>query len=163
MPAVHFPFEGSPEGEELQSVSNVNKRKKFKKNEVGRPSFGYVSSQESLKNVKKPKNDDLFGLDEMLGLNNNNKKVNSEAHVNVSLANGSDSLDLNRQPGLIEGGDNIELEDDSQSVTKVNDRVQAEEVLATIALDEKLGTDLTNCNALIQESINHEGLQRGKP
>ena len=46
---------------------------------------------------------------------------------------------------------------------EIDTRLQAEEITATIALGEKLGTDLSKCNTLIQESISNEGLQRGKP
>ncbi|PWA94795.1 nucleotide-binding alpha-beta plait domain-containing protein [Artemisia annua] len=155
MPGVDFPFEDSPNGEEPFTLSKVNKRKKFKKQEVGRPSYGYVSSQESLKNGKKPKSNDPFGLDKLLGLNNKYSALSSETQD-------GGALDLNIQPGTIIGGDTIEDVEASQAINETEIQSQAEEVLATIVLGEKLGTDLSNCNNLIMESINHEGLQRDK-
>ncbi|PWA77842.1 nucleotide-binding alpha-beta plait domain-containing protein [Artemisia annua] len=91
MPGVDFPFEDSPNGEE---------------------------PQESLKNGKEPKNDDPFGLDEMLGLNNKYSILNSEAQVSNSVDSGS--LDLNRQPGLVEGGAMIESEEESQPTVEAD-------------------------------------------
>ncbi|PWA94625.1 RNA-directed DNA polymerase, eukaryota [Artemisia annua] len=146
IPAVDFPFE---------------EEKNSKKNDLGRPSFGYVSSQESLKNGKKSKNEDPFGLDGLLGLNDKNGELGSAAHVVVTNDTGSESLDLNRHHGPNDVEDCLETEDVSQFHPEADTRLQVEEITATIALGEKLGTDLSKCNTLIQESITNEGLQRG--
>ncbi|MFS8017390.1 hypothetical protein Hanom_Chr15g01379831 [Helianthus anomalus] len=67
--AVNFPFDQFLKENNCPTVSKVNKRKKIKKGDMGRPSKGYTSSQESLKINKRSRNDDLFGLDSLLGLN----------------------------------------------------------------------------------------------
>ncbi|KAK9067565.1 hypothetical protein SSX86_011676 [Deinandra increscens subsp. villosa] len=163
IPGIDFPFEENPIEEDPFVAPKVNKRKKFKKQELGRPSYGYVSSQESLKNGKKPKNDDMFGLDEMLGLSNKYSVLNAEALGSNSEDSGTDSLDLNKQPVRVEDCVTApEQQAESQHTDGTIARLQDEEVHATIVLGEKMGTDLSNCNILIQESINQEGLQRGK-
>ncbi|KAK9057763.1 hypothetical protein SSX86_022601 [Deinandra increscens subsp. villosa] len=162
-PAVDFPFEKDLEVGGPLSVSKVIKRKKFKKLDLGRPSNGYVSSQESLKALKRSKNDDdLFGLDELLGLNKSDDNLDVEAQDNVSINGGEDHLDLNKQPATFAEDNNTIPDSFSALVFNNDDQLQAVEVAETIALGEKLGTDLTRCNDLIQDSITNEGLHRGK-
>ncbi|KAJ0713828.1 hypothetical protein HanPI659440_Chr13g0482811 [Helianthus annuus] len=79
IPTINFPFEKflgrNLEGQ--QGGSQVNKRKKVKKGfHVGRPSFAYTSSQESLKVVKRTKHSDLFGLNSLLGLRDEDASSN---------------------------------------------------------------------------------------
>ncbi|PWA79287.1 RNA-directed DNA polymerase, eukaryota [Artemisia annua] len=72
VPATSFDFDQL--NEENYNVegpeSNIVKRKKFKKTDLGRPSCAYTSSNESQKVVKKPKNvdNDIFGLNSLLGI-----------------------------------------------------------------------------------------------
>ncbi|KAJ0770504.1 putative RNA recognition motif domain, nucleotide-binding alpha-beta plait domain superfamily [Helianthus annuus] len=76
IPAVDFDFDTPSENLQNSTIiSKIVKRKKCKKSEVGRSSYNYISSNESLKPGKKPKNipiveenEDIFGLDSLLGL-----------------------------------------------------------------------------------------------
>ncbi|MFS8021728.1 hypothetical protein Hanom_Chr16g01430831 [Helianthus anomalus] len=148
-PGVDFCFDEVAEVLEENSVSKVCKRKKFKKYEVDRPSGAYTSSQESQKITKKPKNNDPFGIDSMLGLVNGAENTNEEEdQVTDSVSDEEGSLDLNNMP--------------SQSIFLGKEN-QADEVAATIILGEKLGVNLQDSHMLIQESITIEGLQGGKP
>ncbi|PWA73391.1 reverse transcriptase domain, Reverse transcriptase zinc-binding domain protein [Artemisia annua] len=115
---------------------------------------------EEFQSIPNSKNEDPFGLDGLLGLNDKNGELGSAAHVVVTNDTGSESLDLNRQHGPNDVEDCLETEDVSQFHPEADTRLQAEEITATIALGEKLGTGLSKCNTLIQESITNEGLQR---
>ncbi|MFS7979801.1 hypothetical protein Hanom_Chr10g00931931 [Helianthus anomalus] len=99
IPGVEFPFDQDIDPSGSQPVNHVNKRKKFKKTDLGRPSVGYTSSQESLKVIKRAKNDeDLFGIDKLLGLSNSQL---DQVGKGPDLHNGfqhSTVLDLNTQP-----------------------------------------------------------------
>ncbi|MFS7980586.1 hypothetical protein Hanom_Chr10g00941121 [Helianthus anomalus] len=131
---------------------------------MGRPSKGYTISHESLKVNKKSMNDDLFGLDSLLGLNN------SEAYKFGDVSGEMDQcqFDLNSQPLSNEQVDNETPENISkeQFETKVQEndsspkdkqrddnRLQTEEINATIVLGEKLGAKLQKCDVMIHESI----------
>ncbi|PWA34008.1 hypothetical protein CTI12_AA623170 [Artemisia annua] len=72
VPAINFPFEQFLVDNNVSQtvVNKVSKRKKFKKGcGLERPSNAYSSSQESLKVVKRTKPSDPFGLNSLLGLN----------------------------------------------------------------------------------------------
>ncbi|MFS8024383.1 hypothetical protein Hanom_Chr16g01462581 [Helianthus anomalus] len=79
IPATEFDF-GHPneKAHNIPLSSKVVKRKKCKKNEVGRSSLNYISNNESQNLGKKPKNiledyleEDIFGLNPLLGLDDN--------------------------------------------------------------------------------------------
>ncbi|KAM0068793.1 putative RNA recognition motif domain, nucleotide-binding alpha-beta plait domain superfamily [Helianthus debilis subsp. tardiflorus] len=79
IPAANFDFDQSfGNSQNSPSNSKVVKRKKCKKAEVGRSSQFYTSSNESKKIIKKAKNDDdIFGLNSMLGLNDNDPSIDN--------------------------------------------------------------------------------------
>ena len=130
---------------------------------MGRSSTNYVSSNESLKVVKKPKSDDdIFGLNSLLGLDENNPVP----LANVSNGDQSLPFDRNNQPlpnppndgSSVPGSfeDAYQLDDDAAVQSQLN------EVEATKILGEKLGVDLIEQDRLIHESLIQEGLQLGK-
>ncbi|MFS7998640.1 hypothetical protein Hanom_Chr12g01156291 [Helianthus anomalus] len=100
IPGIDFSFEAEEVNGEISNlVSHVNKRKKYKKADMGRPSTGYTSSQESLKLLKKAKNDEnVFGLDKLLGLNTSQlDKIGDGPRFNT-LERDNNLPDLNDQP-----------------------------------------------------------------
>ncbi|PWA48089.1 nucleotide-binding alpha-beta plait domain-containing protein [Artemisia annua] len=143
------------------STSKIVKRKKCKKAEVGRSSQFYTSSNESLKVSKKAKNvEDLFGLNSLLGLNDNNPPtddyVNVAAHFySDDLATRDEPIDLNSQP--LQQRVNDEVAD-----TTVDAHAMAVEIEATKSLGDMLGVNLNARDSLIQQSVLQEGLQSGK-
>ncbi|PWA67185.1 RNA-directed DNA polymerase, eukaryota [Artemisia annua] len=146
IPAINFPFEQFLGDNGAQSVTkNVNKRKKFKKGSGrGRPSKSYSSSQESLKVVKKSKTskNDPFGLNGLLGLNDETEESaqdcnNSVEVVNdtIEVENNNVSIDLNSVPdgqtydnNAQKGGSHLPeqaIDDNSaEPNTEVNENVQ---------------------------------------
>ncbi|MFS8012922.1 hypothetical protein Hanom_Chr14g01326731 [Helianthus anomalus] len=101
IPAAEFDFDHLTENVQNSPLfSNVIKRKKCKKADVGRTSFNYISSNESQKLGKKPKNtldeyleEDVFGLNPLLGLDNNT----SIPLDDNSMAATNNLFDLNSQ------------------------------------------------------------------
>ncbi|MFS8009522.1 hypothetical protein Hanom_Chr14g01285771 [Helianthus anomalus] len=96
VPAANFDFEQTLElSHNSPPTSKIVKREKCKKNEMGRSSTNYVSSNESMKVVKKPKSDDdIFGLNSLLGLDENRPvPVEFASNDNQALP-----IDLNSQP-----------------------------------------------------------------
>ncbi|PWA52254.1 RNA-directed DNA polymerase, eukaryota [Artemisia annua] len=163
IPAVEFDFEKSfGNNQSSPSTSKVVKRKKCKKQDMGRSSFLYTSSNESLKVVKKPRSEeDIFGLNKLLGLKDNNSSPNA-------VLDGTDhvqGIDLNSQP-LSQHNEVEDIgEEDSTIAPQPTDiiDVQAQnlEIEATKILGEKLGVTLTGQDVIIRESIIQEGLQSG--
>ncbi|KAI3816836.1 hypothetical protein L1987_16541 [Smallanthus sonchifolius] len=101
---------------------------------VGRPNPAYSSSLEKTKAGKKPKgNEDVFGLDPLIGIES---EFVGEDHGNREL----DSLD-----------------DSADFVTPTH----VDEIEATINLGGKLGANLITAHELILDSIVNEGLQGG--
>ncbi|KAI3813797.1 hypothetical protein L1987_18532 [Smallanthus sonchifolius] len=114
----------------------IHKRKKKSMlGTVGRPNPAYSSSLEKTKAGKKPKgNEDVFGLDPLIGIES---ECAGEDHGNREL----DSLD-----------------DSADFVTPTH----VDEIEATINLGGKLGANLITAHELILDSIVNEGLQGGK-
>ncbi|KAI3756153.1 hypothetical protein L1987_55969 [Smallanthus sonchifolius] len=114
----------------------IHKRKKKSMlGTVGRPNPAYSSSLEKTKAGKKPKgNEDVFGLDPLIGIES---EFAGEDHGNREL----DSLD-----------------DSADFVTPTH----VDEIEATINLGGKLGANLITAHELILDSIVNEGLQGGK-
>ncbi|PWA61274.1 RNA-directed DNA polymerase, eukaryota [Artemisia annua] len=163
VPAVNFDFEQSLElSHNSPPTSKVVKRKKCKKNDMGRSSTNYVSSNESLKVVKKPKSDDdIFGLNSLLGLDENNPVP----LANVSNGDQSLPFDLNSQPLPNPPNDGSSVPGSFEDAYQLDDAAavqsQLNEVEATKILGEKLGVDLIEHDRLIHESLIQEGLQLG--
>ncbi|KAK9047902.1 hypothetical protein SSX86_033136 [Deinandra increscens subsp. villosa] len=147
IPADEFDFDNANKNVHFSpSISKVVKRKKCKKDELGRSSLNYISSNESLKIGKKPKNvleehfeEDTFGLNDLLGLN---VSTHGPPDANADTIN-DHHLDLNAQPSRDPIALSVEIE-------------------ATKTLGDKLGVHLEEHEDLIQKSIIHEGLQSGK-
>ena len=115
-----------------------------------------------MKIAKKPKgDDDIFGLNSLLGLS----EVNSHPNTNDDVEDLDCPIDLNNHPsiqfvpqdhgsdamedvGNVDGGDVL--------------LVQAVEIEATKILGDKLGANLHAHDTLIKDSIIQEGLQLGK-
>ncbi|KAI3806590.1 hypothetical protein L1987_22499 [Smallanthus sonchifolius] len=114
----------------------IHKRKKKSMlGTVGRPNPAYSSSLEKTKAGKKPKgNEDVFGLDPLIGIES---EFAREDHGNREL----DSLD-----------------DSADFVIPTH----VDEIEATINLGGKLGANLITAHELILDSIVNEGLQGGK-
>lgn len=192
VPAINFPFEqflGVNNGSQT-GVNKVNKRKKFKSGCVlGRPSNAYSSSQESLKVVKRTKPSDPFGLDALLGLNqeNNNSSVEDKpigqesegdtVDAQMGVSNGLDSgeanidtegtrdkVDEDLNPSVAISAHQQEDqapgdEQPSKEDTKTSKENFNREVEQTMRLGLLLGAQLQNQRKLVQESFEGEGLQ----
>ncbi|KAI3687995.1 hypothetical protein L1987_81701 [Smallanthus sonchifolius] len=158
VPAATFDFDKSINDDLVEEViTKISKRKKAKKHEVGRPSITYVSSNESLRLVKKPKQrkSDIFGLNGLLGINDSPSSASEDSDYE------DDSLiDIKNNP--------YGPSDDVTNVTAITEpdlddvgRLQAQEVEATKSLGSKLGVMLEVQDNLILDSIVEEGLQTG--
>ncbi|KAI3744177.1 hypothetical protein L1987_57253 [Smallanthus sonchifolius] len=139
VPAATFDFDKSINDDSVEEViTKISKRKKAKKHEVGRPSITYVSSNESLRLVKKPKQrkSDIFGLNGLLGINDSPSSASEDSDYE------DDSLiDIKNNP--------YGPSDDVTNVTAITEpdlddvgRLQAQEVEATKSLGSKLGVML---------------------
>ena len=169
IPATEFDFDHPIENVQNSPLcSNVIKRKKCKKADVGRTSFNYISSNDSQKLGKKPKNtveeymeENIFGLNPLLGLVNN---IPNPLDDNLIAAT-NNLFDLNSQPippfeesPATEPGDHEEAE----PAMLPNEAPVLNEMDATKLLGEKLGVSLEEHESLVQKSIIQEGLQNGK-
>lgn len=158
VPAAMFDFDKPINEDPIEDIqSKISKRKKGKKTDLGRPSNVYVSSNESLRTGKKPRNksNDIFGLNSLLGINDS-----PSIHSEDSETKEDEYFDLNSNPVDPVAGDNsyeqqIETEED------VVNRLQNHEVAATKALGSQLGVNLEVQDKLIMDSIVTEGLQTG--
>ncbi|KAL6521525.1 hypothetical protein OROGR_018094 [Orobanche gracilis] len=170
VPAMIFDFENSALVGSVGTVNpKISKRKKGKKNDMGRPSSTFVSSNESQRLGKKPKqkSSDLFGLNGLLGINDSPSSV-SEG----SDSEDEESFDLNSNPILSTrvNRDSADLGDSvhskvtqcrTEDLEDADVNLQAKEVAATKSLGFKLGVDLKKQDKLIMDSIITEGLQTG--
>ncbi|KAL9996164.1 hypothetical protein Hdeb2414_s0735g00941091 [Helianthus debilis subsp. tardiflorus] len=161
IPTAEFDFHHPIENAQNSPLfSNVFKRKKCKKAYVGRTSFNYISSNESQKLSKKPKNtldeyleEDVFWLNPLLGLDNNTPIPLDDN----SMAASNNLFDLNSQPippfeesPANESGDH----DEAEPASLPNEApVLNEEIEATKLLGEKLGVSLGEHESLVQKSI----------
>ncbi|PWA67537.1 nucleotide-binding alpha-beta plait domain-containing protein [Artemisia annua] len=172
VPAVNFNFEQPIiEDPTTDGNSKVVKRKKCKKSEVGRPSMTYTSSNESQRIVKKPKkkNSDIFGLNGLLGISDNNPSSDEDCTEDDQ----DNSFDLNCNPSEAENFDQIlpnvspskqgeAMSDNSEG--DIDARVkflQQKEAEATKSMGIKLGVNMEQQDKLILDSIIDEGLQKG--
>ncbi|KAI3807053.1 hypothetical protein L1987_22973 [Smallanthus sonchifolius] len=185
IPAVDFPFEQNNEVHAEENVpeevipedvagpqlnTHVNKRKKFKKEELGRPSVGYTSSQESLKVTKRSKNDeDLFGIDKLLGLSDSQLDQVGDEPVHRDGPIGREAFDLNSQPTVPEqlpaepNGPIGPVQESDEVNNNLIEQLRCHEVDQTVILGAKLGADLSSCEKMICDVVIQEGLQSGKP
>ncbi|PWA50906.1 RNA-directed DNA polymerase, eukaryota, Reverse transcriptase zinc-binding domain protein [Artemisia annua] len=114
-------------------------------------------SQESLKVVKKHKNDDdIFGLNSLLGLNGDGPNENEREVGNT--------LDLNDHSVAMNNSDhwgNMEqvIGPSQDSHLNPEDGLHDDEIEATKVMGDKLGVDLNSCDRMIRDSIVQEGLQ----
>ncbi|MFS7913720.1 hypothetical protein Hanom_Chr02g00144961 [Helianthus anomalus] len=96
VPAVDFNFD-QPTCDNIDDCNNskVSKRKKGKKQDVGRPSNAYLSSNESHRIGKKPKqkDSDIFGLNSLLGISDSDTSAEDEPS-----SEGDESFYLNCNP-----------------------------------------------------------------
>ncbi|PWA92358.1 RNA-directed DNA polymerase, eukaryota, Reverse transcriptase zinc-binding domain protein [Artemisia annua] len=112
-----------------------------------------------MKVIKKAKNDDdIFGLNSLLGLNENDPLIDNHVpgadHVPLQEINNRESpIDLNSQP--------LQPVGNEDSGSKVNAQAMTLEIEATKTLGEILGVNLGACESLIQQSVIQEGLQSG--
>ncbi|KAK9069568.1 hypothetical protein SSX86_011472 [Deinandra increscens subsp. villosa] len=180
IPREDLPFEKDCEINEVETANVINKRKKFKKADVGRPSPCYTSSQESLKITKRAKNvDDLFEIDRLLGLTDSqldrvgSGPVINEVGVDHSNFNSTSSLvgpvpSQNVEPvfsapeNCQEGVQRQRVEGNMENFSEDRSILQHQEVLKTIFLGTNLGADFTNSDDIIREAVRQEGLQSGK-
>ncbi|KAI3805170.1 hypothetical protein L1987_27287 [Smallanthus sonchifolius] len=176
IPAVDFPFEQNNEVHAEENVpeevipedvagpqlnTHVNKRKKFKKEELGRPSVGYTSSQESLKVTKRSKNDeDLFGIDKLLGLSDSQLDQVGDEPVHRDGPIGREAFDLNSQPTVPEqlpaepNGPIGPVQESDEVNNNLIEQLRCHEVDQTVILGAKLGADLSSCEKMIWPNLN---------
>ena len=113
-----------------------------------------------MKAIKKAKNDDdIFGLNSLLGLNENDPLIDNHVpeveYVPLQEKNNIETpIDLNSQP--------LQSVGNEDSGSKVNAQAMNLEIEATKTLGEILGVNLGTCESLIQQSVIQEGLQSGK-
>ncbi|MFS7965205.1 hypothetical protein Hanom_Chr09g00759421 [Helianthus anomalus] len=156
VPGNQFVFEDNllSDTDNVDPSTLINKRKKKSGlGNLGRPNPAYSSSLEKTKVGKKPKcNDDLFGLDSLLGLDTEALDDADVAHIVTN------DIDLNSQPGTNGEVGSVTADQPlgNNSMAPIN------EVEATINLGSKLGVNLLNSHKLIHESIVLEGVQGGK-
>ncbi|KAI3813160.1 hypothetical protein L1987_17877 [Smallanthus sonchifolius] len=133
---------------------NINKRKKKGGlGSVGQINPAYSSSLEKSKVGKKHRlEEDVFGLDQLLGLDKD-KEPFSSAHGDPQ------DLDLNSQPCIEPLPEHFSVDLDRSNRSEFSSIFQATEVEATIAMGERLGADLSKSHDMIQDSIVTEGLQ----
>ncbi|KAI3675796.1 hypothetical protein L1987_85391 [Smallanthus sonchifolius] len=133
---------------------NINKRKKKGGlGSVGQINPAYSSSLEKSKVGKKHRlEEDIFGLDQLLGLDKD-KEPFSSAHGDPQ------DLDLNSQPCIEPLPEHFSVDLDRSNRSEFSSIFQATEVEATIAMGERLGADLSKPHDMIQDSIVTEGLQ----
>lgn len=174
-----FPFDQVKNSEDEDSVriSKITKRKKYDKwVSLGQPVDYKSSGSDGLKKGKRARNKDPFGLNELLGLDEEDDALVSDqvadGHDSVLFADlecrtnnveqGEDSLDLNQQPGNATEKGPIITENQThphEGATFAND--VEPEVVATIVLGETLGARLSNFKDMVKDSIAQEGVQLG--
>lgn len=153
IPGKDFDFEAicNLDGSLVDIGPNINKRKK--KGFLGPTdpiNPAYSSSLEKAKVGKKNRvQDDIFGLDSLLGLDKETGPV-------VSPPLEQNELVINSHPLCDQEHDQFS-DLDRYNVNGASSIVQGSEVEATIVMGEILGADLSNSHGLIQESIVKEG------
>ncbi|KAI3795445.1 hypothetical protein L1987_38100 [Smallanthus sonchifolius] len=128
---------------------NINKRKKKGGlGSVGQINPAYSSSLEKSKVGKKHRlEEDVFGLDQLLGLDKD-KEPFSSAYGDPQ------DLDLNSQPCIEPLTEHFSVDLDRSNRSEFSSIFQATEVEATIAMGERLVADLSKSHDMIQDSIN---------
>ncbi|KAI3743819.1 hypothetical protein L1987_56886 [Smallanthus sonchifolius] len=167
LPGPNFLFENPINVEEdgLNGTCNITKRKKINKwEDLGRPSC-YSSSGSGHCKGKKARSKDPFGLNDILGLEEEDRNV-VMVQFNEEAAdyNSPGGIDLNMDPSKWvetqqpDGGS----EEEPMGSLPGSSNTIISEIEATKILGESVGAKLTNFDQMIGDSIVHERSQLGK-
>ncbi|PWA44930.1 nucleotide-binding alpha-beta plait domain-containing protein [Artemisia annua] len=164
-PEVSFYFEkdaGHLNNNSLIKEGNVNLNKRKKKQPssgVGRPSPSYSISLERNKISKRPKESDLFGLNDLLEINDEEEQAGY--YEEIVCNNCNNTLLLNSDgAGEKEGGVDSEFLTPAADTEGNNGKSKLfNEMEETIKMGSKLGAQLENFKELVQTTLDKERVQ----
>ncbi|KAI3671027.1 hypothetical protein L1987_87673 [Smallanthus sonchifolius] len=166
LPGPNFLFENPINVEEdgLNGTCNITKRKKINKwEDLGRPSC-YSSSGSGHCKGKKARSKDPFGLNDILGLEEDRNVVMVQFNEETVDYNSPGGIDLNMDPSKWvetqqpDGGS----EEEPMGSLPGSSNTIISEIEATKILGESVGAKLANFDQMIGDSIVQERSQLGK-